>query len=114
MGGESARGAARAAPISGRLAALAGADIFALLHFGDGDLDIFQHELQLLGIELLRALAEPGALVCLQKQLETLDRFLRIPAQNRSQKLAGFLRFGHGQLLRHQSKGFSDRDVNGV
>src|SRR5208283_5093515 len=77
MSGEGARGAAGASPVSGRFAAPAGANIFALLHLGDGDLDIFQHKLQLVGIEFLRALAETCALVFLQKQLETLDCLLR-------------------------------------
>ena len=76
MCGKGARGAAgsfarRRAPRAAR------AIVLALLDFGDRDLDVFQNELQLIGIELLRALAEARAFVFLDEQLETFDRLLR-------------------------------------
>ena len=46
------------------------------MRFGDRDLDVFEHELQLIGIELLRALAEPRAFIFFDEQLEAFDRFL--------------------------------------
>jgi len=75
MGGKGARGAARSfAPR--RAPRAARAIVLALLRFGNCDLDVFEHELQLIGIELLRALAEPRAFVFLDEQLEAFDRFL--------------------------------------
>ena len=46
------------------------------MDFGDRDLDIFQNELQLVGTEFLRALAEPCAFVLFDEQLEAFDRLL--------------------------------------
>ncbi len=71
-----ARGAAGALP--GRRAPRAArAIVLALLDFGDRDLDIFQNELQLIGIELLRTLAEARAFIFPDEQLQTFDRLLR-------------------------------------
>ena len=47
--------------------------VLALLDFGDGDLHVFEHQLHLIGIELLRAFAEACALVLLHEQFETVD-----------------------------------------
>ena len=60
-----------------RASGAARAIFLAFLRFGDRDLDIFQDELQLVGIELLRALAEPRTLVFLHEQLKALDELLR-------------------------------------
>src|SRR6202795_2150928 len=38
----------------------------------------------------------------------------RFPARKSSPQLGRFLRFGHRQFSRHQPKGFSGHDVNGV
>jgi hypothetical protein len=56
MGGKGARGAASSLP-GRRAAGAARAIILAFLDFGDCDLDVFQNELQLIGIEFLRTLA---------------------------------------------------------
>jgi hypothetical protein len=47
--------------------------VLALLDFDDGDLDVFEHQLHLIGIELLRAFAEACTLVLLHEQFETVD-----------------------------------------
>jgi hypothetical protein len=76
MGRKGAGGAA--ASLACRRASGAARAIFgAFLRLGDRDFDIFQNELQLVGIELLRALAEPRTLVFLHEQLKALDELLR-------------------------------------
>ena len=76
MGGKGARGAAGSLPRD-RAAGAARAIILAFLDFGDRDLDVFQNELQLIGIEFLRTLAEPRAFIFLDEQLQPFDRLLR-------------------------------------
>jgi hypothetical protein len=76
MGRKGAGGAAGS--LACRRASRAARTIFlAFLRLGDRDLNIFQDELQLVGIELLRAPAEPRTLVFFHKQLKALDELLR-------------------------------------
>ncbi len=104
MSRKSARGAAGALP--GRRAPRAArAIVLALLDFGDRDLDIFQHELQLIGIELLRTLAEARAFIFLDEQLQTFDRLFRrcelalgVKARGELMISADALGFEHGAL----------------
>ena len=76
MGGKGASGAARSLPRD-RASRAARAILLAFLRFGDRDLDIFQNELQLVGIELLRTLAEPRAFIFFDERSKTFDRLFR-------------------------------------
>ncbi len=104
MGGKGARGAAGSLPRR-RTSGAARAIILTFLNFGDRDLNIFQNELQLIRIELLRTLAEPRAFIFLDEQLQTLDRLLRrrelaLDVKARDEFVLGADAFGfkHGAL----------------
>ena len=75
MSRKGARGAAGSLPRD-RASRAARALVLALFCFGDRDLDIFENELQLVGIELLRTLAEPRAFIFLDEKLKAFDRLL--------------------------------------
>ena len=97
MCGKGARGAAgsflrRRAPRAAR------AIVLALLDFGDRDLEIFQNELQLIGIELLRTLPEARAFIFLDEQLQTFDRLLRCGQLALDVKARGELVLGAAML----------------
>src|SRR3974390_3485026 len=68
-----ARAARPARRLDGRRAGAARTIVLALLDFGDGNLDVFENQLHLIGIELLRAFAETCALVLLHEQFEAFD-----------------------------------------
>ena len=76
MSGKGARGAAGSLPRLGA-SRTARAIVLAFRCFSDRDLNIFQNELQLIGIEFLRTLAEARAFIFLDQQLQTFDRLLR-------------------------------------
>ena len=98
MGGKGARGAAGSLP-GRRAAGAARAIILAFLDFGDRDLDVFQNELQLIGIEFLRTLAEPRAFIFLDEQLQPFDRLLRRRELVLDVKARGALVFGAAMLM---------------
>ncbi len=109
MGGEGASGAAGSLPRR-RAARAARAIILAFLRFGDRDLDIFQNEPQLIGIGLLRTLAEPRAFIFFDEQLQTFDRLFRRRELALDVKARGVLMIGpdafgfeHGALRLEQS-----------
>ncbi|MHC2295690.1 hypothetical protein ACVIJW_011626 [Bradyrhizobium barranii subsp. barranii] len=61
-------------PAAGRRRAGAARTIvLAFLDFGDGNLDVLENQLHLIGIELLRAFTETCALVLLHEQFEAFD-----------------------------------------
>ena len=97
MGGKGAGGAGGSLPRD-RAARTACALVLALLRFGDRDLDIFENELQLIGIELLRTLAEPRAFIFFDEQSKTFDRLLRRGQLARDVKPRGALMLGAAML----------------
>ncbi|MHC2744996.1 hypothetical protein ACVIWV_000450 [Bradyrhizobium diazoefficiens] len=61
-------------PAAGRRRAGAARTIvLAFLDFGDGNLDVLENQLHLIGIELFRAFTETCALVLLHEQFEAFD-----------------------------------------